>query len=177
MLTRIIFDYNFFTPIASRKPIVLFFEEAHNYIPRYSEGESFARTAIERVAKVGRKYGVSAVVVSQRPRELSHTVLSQCNNMIVMRISNPDDQEYVSKVVSDQFADLITMLPVLRPGEGFVIGDSVPMPLRTLIALPERTPSSGNVDFLKAWSTRQQSSHQLDQTIKRWFKQQRPNGQ
>ncbi len=174
LLTRIIFDFNFFSESTSRQPIVLFFEEAHNYIPRDSKNQSFAREAIERVAKEGRKYGVSAVVVSQRPREISHTVLSQCNNMIVMRISNPEDQDYVAKVVSDQFADLIKMLPALRPGEGFVIGDSVPMPLRTMVSLPERTPNSGNIDFLRAWS-QGQTEEQIESTIGRWFRQQRPN--
>ncbi len=175
LLTRMIFDFNFYTPADVRRPIVLVFEEAHNYIPAEpNQKGNFARVAIERVAKEGRKYGVSAVVVSQRPRDLSPTVLSQCNNVIAMRISNPDDQFYVSKIVSDQFASLISMLPVLRPGESFVIGDSVPMPLRTLIAKPETPPASDNVDFIKAW---QQTQHadQMEQTIKRWMKQHRPN--
>ncbi len=174
LLSRMIFDFNFYTPAEIRRPIVLVFEEAHNYIPAEpAEQGNFARIAIERIAKEGRKYGVSAVVVSQRPRDLSPTVLSQCNNVIAMRISNPDDQTYVSKIVSDQFASLISMLPVLRPGESFVIGDSVPMPLRTLVSPPESPPASANVDFIRVWQEQQQDN-QIEQTIERWLKQHRP---
>jgi hypothetical protein len=173
LLTRLIFDYNFYSPPEFRRPIVLTFEEAHNYIPFDESKASFARVAIERVAKEGRKYGVSAIVVSQRPSELSRTVLSQCNNMVVLRMNNPEDQNYITKVVSDQFSNLIKMLPVLSPGEAFILGDSVPMPLRTLITPPDRRPASGNIDFVEAWS-KPQPPEQLDQTITRWLKQQRP---
>lgn len=174
LLTRVIFDYNFFSTRETRIPVVLVYEEAHNYIPRENHRESFARVAVERVAKEGRKYGVSALVVSQRPSELSHTVLSQCNNLIVMRLSNPEDQAYVTKVVSDQFADLVKMLPVLRPGEGFVIGDSVSFPMRTLVALPKRLPASGNVDFIRAWSE-DAPRNGVHSSIDRWLHQTRPN--
>lgn len=153
LVTRVIFDYNFWSPSNIRHPVVLCFEEAHNYIPRQdSRRRQFARKAVEKVAKEGRKYGVTAMVISQRPAELSETVLSQCNNMVVMRITNPDDQAFVRKVVSDQFSELVTLLPVLRPGEGFVIGDSVLMPLRTLIDMPRRSPRSGDVDYFRHWS-------------------------
>lgn len=174
LLTRIIFDYNFYSSRENRVPVVLIFEEAHNYIPVDNHRDSFARAAVERVAKEGRKYGVSALVVSQRPSELSHTVLSQCNNLIVMRLSNPEDQAYIAKIVSDQFADLIKMLPVLSPGEGFVIGDSVPFPMRTMVALPNRLPASGNVNFIQAWAERTDVS-QLHDSIDRWLHQTRPN--
>lgn len=152
VLTRLLFDYNFWSPPSQRHPVLLVFEEAHNYIPRVSAERSFAKHIVERVAKEGRKYGVTAMIVSQRPSELSETVLSQCNNMVVMRMNNPDDQAYVRKVVSDQFANLIRMLPILRPGEAFVIGEAVLMPLRTLIDLPARLPRSGDVDFVTHWS-------------------------
>ena len=125
VLTRLVFDLNFWTPVKRRHPSLLVFEEAHNYIPRTDVGPSFAKTAVERIAKEGRKYGVSAMVVSQRPAELSETVLAQCNSFIVMRLSNPEDQKYVTKVVGDHFAGVMQMLPILRPGEAFVIGDSV----------------------------------------------------
>ncbi|NLX05605.1 MAG: ATP-binding protein [Phycisphaerae bacterium] len=173
LLTRVVFDYNFFSVPAERRPVVMVYEESHNYIPREDKGDSFARKAVERVAKEGRKYGVSAMVVSQRPGELSHTVLSQCNNLVVMRLNNPEDQQYVTKVVSDQFADLVKMLPVLRPGEGFVIGDSVPLPMRTLVTLPERTPASADVDFVEVWSNGD-SGEEMYHAMSRWFKQTRP---
>jgi hypothetical protein len=172
VLTRLLFDFSFWTPPAQRKPIVLVYEEAHNYIPRAQTTFSFARTAVERVAKEGRKYGVSAVIVSQRPSELSQTVLSQCNNMIVMRLNNPDDQQYVTKVVSDQFAAMVNMLPILAPGEGFVIGDSVLMPLRTLIDMPPRSPRSSDADVFKEWSV-PGTAPAFDEILQHWWRQDR----
>ena len=172
VLTRLMFDLNFWTPAAQRHPSLLVFEEAHNYIPRIEQGKHFAKTAVERVAKEGRKYGVSAMVISQRPSELSETVLAQCNSFIVMRLSNPEDQKYVSKVVGDHFAGVIQMLPVLRPGEAFVIGDSVLMPMRTLVTKPSPTPLSGNLDFFKFWSAGT-SEYDLDDIIGHWRRQDR----
>ena len=173
VLTRLAFDLNFWTPARQRHPILLVFEEAHNYIPRVDKGGlQFARTAVERVAKEGRKYGVSALIVSQRPSELSETVLSQCNSFIVMRLSNPEDQKYVSKVVGDHFTGVIQMLPVLRPGEAFVIGDSVLMPMRTLVNIASPTPQSANLDFFKAWAQGTEQ-YDLDEIIDHWRRQDR----
>jgi len=172
VLTRLLFDLNFWTPPHQRHPMLLVYEEAHNYVPRLERGNAFAKSAVERVAKEGRKYGVSAMLVSQRPSELSETVLSQCNSFIAMRLSNPQDQAYVAKVVSDHFTGLIQMLPVLRPGEAFVIGDSVIMPMRTLVELPRPMPQSGNIDFLKLWADIA-PGYDIDQIIDHWRRQDR----
>lgn len=172
VLTRLLFDLNFWTPPKQRHPLLLCFEEAHNYIPRVSNGRDFARKAVERVAKEGRKYGVSAMIVSQRPSELSETVLSQCNSFVTMRLSNPEDQHYVSKVVGDHFTGVIDMLPVLRPGEAFIIGDSVLMPMRTLVDMPNPQPLSANLDFFKKWSE-EQIDYDLDGIINHWRRQDR----
>ncbi|MBI1825790.1 MAG: ATP-binding protein [Planctomycetes bacterium] len=172
VLTRLIFELNFWTPPAQRHPTLLVYEEAHNYIPRTETGRHFAKAAVERVAKEGRKYGVSAMLVSQRPSELSETVLSQCNSFVVMRLSNPEDQKYVSKVVGDHFTGVIQMLPVLRPGEAFVIGDSVIMPMRTLVNLPSPTPQSANMDFFKSWAMGTED-YDLDAIVDHWRRQDR----
>ncbi len=172
VITRLLFDLNFWTPVDVRQPILLVYEEAHNYIPRIEKGRSFAKTSVERVAKEGRKYGVSAMIVSQRPSELSETVLSQCGSMVCMRLNNPDDQNYVSRVVSDHFSSLVKMLPVMRPGEGFVIGDAVLMPLRTLIDLPKRTPASSDVDFFRHWSE-PPADGDVQKVIDHWWRQDR----
>lgn len=172
VLTRLLFELNFWTPSEQRHPTLLVFEEAHNYVPRHEPERHFAKTAVERVAKEGRKYGVSAMVVSQRPAELSETVLSQCNSFVVMRISNPDDQHYVSRVVGDHFAGVIDMLPILRPGEAFVIGDSVLMPMRILVTLPQPTPRSADMDFFKHW-TQPSTDCDLDEVIEHWRRQDR----
>jgi len=152
--------------------MLLAYEEAHNYVAREERGTSFARTAVERVAKEGRKYGVSAMLISQRPAELSETVLAQCNSFVAMRLSNPEDQGYVAKVVSDHFTGLIQMLPVLRPGEAFVIGDSVIMPMRTLVDLPRPAPQSGNIDFLGLWAD-STPDYDIDEIIDHWRRQDR----
>ena len=172
VLTRLLFDLNFWTPSKRRHPILLAFEEAHNYIPRVPRGQAFAQKAVERVAKEGRKYGVSAMVISQRPSELSETVLAQCNSFVVMRISNPEDQHYASKVVGDHFAGVMDMLPVLRPGEAFVLGDSVVMPMRTLVTMPNPAPDSGDMDFFKLWSTIGEACD-VDEIINHWRRQDR----
>lgn len=172
VLTRLLFDLNFWTPAHQRHPLLLVYEEAHNYIPRTDNGRRFARLAVERVAKEGRKYGVSAMVLSQRPSELSETVLSQCNSMVVMRLSNPEDQTYVCKVVGDHFTGLMQMLPNLRPGEAFVLGDSVLMPMRTLVGLPKPTPQSSDVDFFKLW-TFARPEYDIDVIIDHWRRQDR----
>ncbi|MBK8915777.1 MAG: ATP-binding protein [Phycisphaerales bacterium] len=173
-LTRALFEFNFWSPPEARQPVLLCFEEAHNYLPRTArEGRKmFAREAVEKVAKEGRKYGVAAMIVSQRPSEISETVLSQCNTMVLMRMNNPDDQQYASRVVSDQFRSLIDLLPSMRPGEGFIIGDSVMMPMRTLIDPPPRLPRSANVDFFRVWSQGAAESA-VEQIVDRWWRQDR----
>ncbi|MBU0640796.1 MAG: ATP-binding protein [Planctomycetes bacterium] len=172
-LTRTLFDFNFWSPPEVRQPVLLVFEEAHNYLPRNAGNrKTFARDAVEKVAKEGRKYGVSAMIVSQRPSEISETVLSQCNSMVLMRMNNPDDQEYAARVVSDQFRSLIELLPGLRPGEGFIIGDAVLMPMRTLIDLPPKLPRSGDVDFFGMWSSGS-AAGEVEPIIDRWWRQDR----
>ncbi|MBK9119472.1 MAG: ATP-binding protein [Phycisphaerales bacterium] len=173
VLTRTLFDFNFWSPPEVRQPFVLCYEEAHNYLPRIDRGDvMFARDAVEKVAKEGRKYGVSAMIVTQRPSEISETILSQCNSMVLMRMNNPDDQNYVARVVSDQFRSLISVLPSMKPGEGFVIGDSVLMPMRTLIDMPPRLPRSGDVDFFGKWSAGTAGSD-VNEIVDRWWRQDR----
>lgn len=174
VLTRALFDFNFWSPPAVRQPILICFEEAHNYLPRKPiEGrKTFARHAVEKVAKEGRKYGVAAMIVSQRPSEISETVLSQCSSMVLLRMNNPDDQEYAARVVSDQFRSLISLLPSMRPGEGFIIGDAVLMPMRTLIDMPPKEPQSANLDFFRLWSVADETPD-VEGILDRWWRQDR----
>lgn len=173
VLTRTLFDFNFWAPPDTRQPFVVVFEEAHNYLPRVDKAERmFARAAVEKVAKEGRKYGVSAMIVTQRPSEISETILSQCNSMVLMRMNNPDDQDYVARVVSDQFRSLISLLPSMKPGEAFIIGDAVLMPMRTLIDLPPKLPRSGDVDFFGKWSMGSGDGN-VEDIVQRWWRQDR----
>jgi uncharacterized protein len=177
VITRAIFDFNFWSPPDVRHPVLMVFEEAHNYLPRKPmEGrKTFARNAVEKVAKEGRKYGVSAMIVSQRPSEISETVLSQCNSMVLMRMNNPDDQNYAARVVSDQFKSLISLLPSMKPGEGFIIGDAVLMPMRTLIDMPPKEPQSANMDFFGLWTSGGKGID-VDRIVDRWWRQERSAG-
>lgn len=174
VITRALFDFNFWSPPDARKPVLLVYEEAHQYLPRRPQPDKrhFTLQAVEKVAKEGRKYGVAAMVISQRPSEISETVLSQCNSMVLLRMNNPDDQEYAARLVSDQFRNLIGLLPSLRPGEAFVLGDGVLMPMRTLIDPPPRFPQSQNVDFFRLWSVGG-AADDMDRTIERWWRQDR----
>lgn len=178
VLTRALFDFNFWSPPDTRQPVLLTFEEAHNYLPKKPQPgrKSFARFAVEKVAKEGRKYGVTAMIVSQRPSEISETIMSQCNSMVLMRLNNPEDQEFAARVVSDQFRNLINLLPSMRPGEGFVIGDGVLMPMRTLIDMPPREPQSSNADFFRLWSTGGKGND-VDRVLDRWWRQERQTPQ
>jgi len=89
-----------------------------------------------------------------------------------MRMNNPDDQEYAARVVSDQFRSLINLLPSMKPGEGFIIGDSVLMPMRTLIDMPPKVPQSANVDFFGLWSSGGKGCN-VDRVVDRWWRQER----
>lgn len=173
VLTRALFEFNFWSPVDVRQPVLLVYEEAHNYLPRDPKGrKTFARDAVEKVAKEGRKYGVSAMIVTQRPSEISETVLSQCNTMVLMRMNNPDDQDFAARVVTDQFRTLISLLPGLRPGEAFILGDAVLMPMRTLVDRPPRMPRSANMDFFRLWQTGGKEGD-VEHVIDRWWRQTR----
>jgi len=170
VLARTIFDFNFWNPNRREFPILLVFEEAHNYLP--SDIPSAARRTVERIAKEGRKYGVSIMVVSQRPAEVSETILSQCSNYVVMRLTNPRDQDYVRRLVPDTFASLIEVLPSLRQGEALLVGESTPMPLRVQIDLPSPEPDSGDIKFYEKWK-KSEAHTQIDKVISRWWKQEK----
>lgn len=172
LLTRLLYEFNFWAKTKDRCPLLLVYEEAHNYMSR-DKKESFACRAVERVAKEGRKYGVGALVVSQRPVELSETILSQCNSFVVMRISNPDDQAYIGKVVSEQFSGLVGTLAQLRPGEAYAIGEAVPMPMRTQVYLTERPPDSSDADFL-AYRPDWAGPRDIAAVVDAWWRQEHP---
>jgi DNA helicase HerA-like ATPase len=153
MVSRMVFEFNIWNPDRQKFPVLMVYEEAHNYIPREVNGLSTAASrAVERIAKEGRKYGVGAFVISQRPKELSETVLSQCNSFIVMRVSNPDDQNYVRSLLPGSLTELMEMLPALPTGEAMVLGDSIPMPTRVVIDPPNPPPMSSDVEFARNWT-------------------------
>ncbi len=170
---RLAFEFNYWNPQYEEFPILLVCEEAHAYITREKDTQfEGARKSMERIAKEGRKYGVGLTVVSQRPHEVSETVLSQCGTFICLRITNPDDQEYVRKLVPEAERDLVNILAGMRRGEALVLGEAAPMPTRVQIDKPLPTPRSNDIDFYKHWS---EGPEDLDVAaiVDRWRQQKR----
>ena len=136
------------------QPFVIILEEAHNYIKQRKEDESFglrlSRETFERIAKEGRKFGLSLAIASQRPSDVSATVLSQCANFIVHRIQNPEDIDFFKKILPTASRDLLDQLPILAPGDGLLLGSSVNVPARVRVTKPKVEPSSKTP---KPWQT------------------------
>lgn len=172
LIGRIAFDFNFWNPNRRELPILLVFEEAHNYLSANEKGTSAARRIVERIAKEGRKYGVSCMIVSQRPSEISETILSQCNNFVILRLLNPIDQAYIRRLVPDSFSGLDSVIPLLRQGEALILGDSMPMPLRVQIDMPNPSPDSSDVNFFDKWKQKGAKTD-ANEVMERWWIQQR----
>ena len=149
---RLAFEFNYWNPHRREFPITLICEEAHAYIPR-EKGGPFEGTKrmMERIAKEGRKYGISIGVVSQRPTELSETMLSQCSSYICLRTTNPDDQAYIRSLVPEAEGDLTDILTSLGRGEALVVGEAAPLPTRVQIYRPNPVPKSHDVDYFTGW--------------------------
>ena len=170
---RLAFEFNYWNPLYREFPILLMCEEAHAYIPRASESQfAGSRKSMERIAKEGRKYGVGLAIVSQRPHEISETVLAQCGTYVCLRITNPDDQSYVRKLVPESEGDLVSVLAGLGRGEALVLGEAVPIPTRLQFDTPDPTPNSDDVDFYKQWKTGPDELD-VDAIVERWRKQER----
>ena len=158
LVARLAFSLQQWMIPEKRHPVALFCDEAHLYIPDRSEGNAANDVSIsifERIAKEGRKYGVGLVVISQRPSEVNRTVLSQCNNLVSMRLTNAEDQGVVRRLLPDSLGGFSDLLPILDTGEALVVGDASLLPSRIRIAEPSSHPNSGTVDFWDKWSTRE----------------------
>ncbi|MDI6451442.1 ATP-binding protein [Anaerobaca lacustris] len=146
VLIRLLFEALFwarYLPEGGRtRPLLFVLEEAHAYLNAGNEGA--ASTAARRIVKEGRKYGLGAMIVSQRPAEIDPTILSQCGTMFAMRLANTTDRSHVTGTVSDNLEGLFNMLPTLRTGEAIIVGEAVHLPLRALIDAPakNRRPDS-----------------------------------
>jgi hypothetical protein len=170
---RLAFEFNFWNPQYREFPLLLVCEEAHAYVSREKNSQYVgARKSMERIAKEGRKYGVGLAVVSQRPHELSETVLAQCGTFLCLRITNPDDQSYVKSLVPEAERDLVDILAGLGRGECMALGEAVPLPTRFLFNKPSPAPNSEDIDFYEKWK---KGLDDLDvaKIVDRWRRQQR----
>lgn len=153
LIGRLVFEFNFWNPKCLEFPIWLVCEEAQQYIPRENNTRyKDARRIMEQIATAGRKYGVGLCIVSQRPHEVSETVLAQCGTFLCLRISNPDDQEYLRAMVPDAARGTFSSLTSLGRGEMVAMGTAVPMPVRFHMNVPNPPPHSRDVDFAQKWN-------------------------
>jgi len=155
LVARIVFTVQQWTPKEKQHPLGLLCDEAHLYIPERTNQDAASELGLksfERIAKEGRKYGISLTVISQRPSEVNRTVLSQCNNFISLRLSNAEDQAVIKRLLPDNLAGLTEVLPILDIGEALIVGDASLLPTRVIITEPTIKPESATIEFWKEWS-------------------------
>jgi len=159
LTARLVFQIQFWSDPGTnndgRHPILLLCDEAHLYLPNASKSanplERKALENFERIAKEGRKYGVGLLIVSQRPSDVSTTILSQCNNIISLRLSNDSDKSVVKGLMPDSLSGLLEILPGLEIGEAIIVGDAVLLPTRIVLNKPTYKPLSATIDFWQRW--------------------------
>ena len=178
LLCRLVFDFAIWSKTGRQKavPVLFVCEEAHRYVPRDQErGFAPTRRAISALAKEGRKYGVSLGLVTQRPSEVSTTILSQCNTLIALRMSNELDQQFVRNAMPESGAGLLNGLPSLRTQEAVVVGEGVTMPMRIRFnELKDAIrPHSDTASFSKAWLNDDVDGEFIRSTVARWRSQER----
>jgi hypothetical protein len=155
VLARLVFDIQFWMDPARRTPVCLVCDEAHLYLPsREDVGPAYrsALGAFEAIAKEGRKHGVGLVVVTQRPTDVSGTILSQCNNFVVMRLTNDHDRTTVERLIPETLSGVTGVLPALEPGEAVVVGDAVLLPTRLHFDPPAVKPASATQPYWSLWA-------------------------
>ncbi len=174
VLCRITFDFALWS--RGEHPILLVCEEAHHYVPADPKsGFEPTKNAVARIAKEGRKYGLSLAIVSQRPAEIDPTILSQCNTVVAFRITNARDQDIVRGVMADSATGLLDFLPSLSTGEAIMTGEAFPVPQRVALdELPEnQRPRSATADFSAKWSTADAGADSVAAIVDRWRRQSR----
>lgn len=174
VLGRLLFDFSVWRDQARKLPILLVCEEAHRYIPRNPHtAYQPARNIISRIAKEGRKYGFSLALISQRPSELDETVLSQCNTLLAMRLSNERDQEVLARALPDNTPGLLASLPVLRTREAVAAGEGVSIPMRFKFKelLRANRPKGKTVSFAENWGEAFPVGDHVRETVDRWRRQ------
>ncbi|CAH0122504.1 hypothetical protein PAE9249_05064 [Paenibacillus sp. CECT 9249] len=155
LMAKLVFQVQQWSEEETRHPIALVCDEAHLYLPGRSSADAAETRSLahfERIAKEGRKYGISLVIVSQRPSELNKTVASQCNNVIALRLSNPLDKAAVSDMLPEHLGGVKDVLPSLGIGEAIVVGDACLLPSRIKVDEPECKPGSKSVQYWDVWS-------------------------
>jgi len=171
VLARMVFDYAIWSRTEAQRPLLLVCEEAHRYVPKdeNASGQS-VRRILERIAKEGRKYGVSLGLITQRPSDLAEGVLSQCGTIISMRLNNDRDQACVRAAMPEGARGFLDAIPALRNRECIVCGEGVSIPIRVRFddLEPEKRPASSDPSFAALWRETGGEEGIIQRTIKRW---------
>ncbi|HRE76444.1 MAG TPA: ATP-binding protein [Flavobacterium sp.] len=154
LITRFIYDSMYWgrteTYTGKQRPLLMAYEEAHTYLNK-NENNSYSKLAVEKVFKEGRKFGLGALVISQRPSEISETILAQVGTFIALRLTNSSDQSIVKSSAPDNLNSLIDLLPSLRIGEAIIVGEAIKIPSRVRIKLNNPRPTSDDPKLVKSW--------------------------
>lgn len=166
MLARLLFQYKLYQIAAERErdPVLLVCEEAHRYVPDRGDAEyAAAQTAIRRIAREGRKYGIGLMLVSQRPADIESTVISQCGTWLVLRLTNASDQQHVSRFLPDGLSGMTKALPNLAQQEAIFVGEGAAMPARVRIRdlTEKQLPKSDTAKFAKGWTLERLSEEEI----------------
>jgi hypothetical protein len=171
VLARMVFDYAIWSRTEPQRPMLLVCEEAHRYVPKNETGEGQAvRKILERIAKEGRKYGVSLGLITQRPSDLAEGVLSQCGTIIAMRLNNERDQACVRAAMPEGARGFLDAIPALRNRECIACGEGVAIPIRVRFdnLEPEKRPASADPSFAALWRETGGEEGIIQRTVKRW---------
>ncbi|MFL6761568.1 MAG: ATP-binding protein [Sphingomicrobium sp.] len=171
VLARMVFDYAIWSRTEAQRPLLLVCEEAHRYVPKDESSNGQAvRKILERIAKEGRKYGVSLGLITQRPSDLAEGVLSQCGTIISMRLNNDRDQACVRAAMPEGARGFLDAIPALRNRECIVCGEGVAIPIRVRFddLEPEKRPASSDPSFAALWRETGGEEGIIQRTIKRW---------
>jgi len=174
VLSRLVFDFAIWGREENTRPILLVCEEAHRYVPneKNSDGSSVA-TILSRIAKEGRKYGISLGLITQRPSDLAEGVLSQCGTIISMRLNNDRDQAFVKAAMPEGSRGFLDSIPALRNRECIVCGEGVAIPIRVNFDTLEESkrPASEDPSFVQLWNHGGGEDEQVERVVMRWRSQ------
>jgi len=180
IVTRIIYDIQFWmTPKKEqvRHPLVLVCDEAHIYMSNdMSKMKATERRSLEifeKIAKEGRKYGIGLLIVSQRPAELNTTIMSQCNNIMSLKVTNDRDKSAVAAMLTDSLVGIVETLPNLDVGECVVVGDAIMLPSKIILGKPDEKPKSATIDFWDRWYDGDKTVFDIDAATLNLIKQAR----
>lgn len=180
IVTRLIYDIQFWmTPVENevRHPLVLVCDEAHIYMSndmsKMKAVEKKSLDIFEKIAKEGRKYGIGLLIVSQRPAELNTTIMSQCNNIVSLKVTNDRDKSAVAAMLTDSLVGIVEMLPNLDVGECVVVGDAIMLPSKIILDKPKEKPKSATIDFWDRWYEGKQTVFDIDAATLNLIKQSR----